>query len=186
MTAVIGVDGSYQCTGVCVWSGGKVRTFSVTTESGVARAFRQVIIADAVMRWVLPQSMTVAVVEDVFYSPRNARTSLELQGLHDVLVYEFVRRGVRVGVPTARACKSFATQNGNASKTQMTAAARSLLGIKTANHNEDDALWLAMMGVVEIGGTLNGWPPDPAPKTVASSSEKVRWVGGRPDKLERY
>jgi Holliday junction resolvasome RuvABC endonuclease subunit len=162
-----------------------VRTFSVATESGLARAYRQIRIVDAVMPWVLPGSTTIAIVEDVFYSPRNARTSLELQGLHDVLVYEFVRRGVCVGVPTARACKAFATQHGNASKKQMTEAARSLLGVKTANHNEDDGLWLAMMGVAEIGGTLNGWPPDPAPVTVAGSLEKVKWVGGRPDKLER-
>lgn len=194
MATVIGIDPSFTCTGVCVWVNGLVKTFSVTTETGLARAYRETTIVDSVMRWALPGT-AAAIVEGVYANKFGGRTSLDLAGLHDVLVYEFTRRKIPVGIPANNSNKKFATGSGKATKGDMVAYARAPLGVTVANHNEADALWLAMMGVVSMGGQLNGWPPrsedlrSDHPIMVANQLNradalaKIDWVGGWPGLL---
>ena len=192
MVTVIGVDPSLQCTGVCVWVDGRVKTFSVKTSTDDHRVVRETRIAEAVLPYVDPRVPMLAIVEGV-YQGGFGRTSLDLAGLHDVLVYEFHRRGVRIGVPAAKSVKLFATQNGNANKKDMVAFARTHLAVFVANHNEADALWMAAMGVVAMGGQVhNSWPPiSDEPEYVAEQRvrahalSKVTWIGGEPGLLLR-
>lgn len=188
--AIIGLDPSFTCTGVAVWTDNGVKTFSVKTKAGQARAHREMAIVDAVMPWVVCRPIAAAMVEGVFASRFGGRTSLDLAGLHDVLVYEFARRGIPVGEPQATSNKRFATLNGDASKKDMVAAAKALLGITVANHNEADALWLAVMGLVAMGGQLNNWPPrSDHPLSVANQKvredclRQIGWVGRHPGLL---
>lgn len=196
MVMVIGVDPSFTCTGVCVWVDRRVQTFSVRTNSDDPRVVRQTHIAARVMEQVdvmhlsYPSVEVMGMVEAV-YQGGFGRTSLDLAGLHDVLVYEFHRRGIRVGTPSPRALKKFATQDGNANKRRMVNEARIALGITVGNDNEADALWLAAMGVVAMGGqVINSWPHAPdhplAVKDQQSRADtlaKVTWIGGEPGPL---
>lgn len=191
MVLVLGVDPSLTCTGLCVWHDGRVQTGSIRTRPEDLRVHRQTRIADEVMRHVNPLVPVLAIIEAV-YQGGFGRTSLDLAGLHDVLVYEFVRRGVRVGVASPKAVKLFATNNGNARKAAMVAEARALLGVTTKNDNEADALWMATMGVVAMGGQVNGWPQraDHPPAVAAQKRRedtlaKVTWIGGEPGLLLR-
>lgn len=183
MTVVLGVDLAFTCTGVGVRRDDGVLTFSVRTPADVARVFREMRIVDMVMPWVDLTQPMLCMVEAV-YQGRFGRTSLDLSGLHDVLVYEFVRRGIRVGVVSPKTLKSFATGGGAASKKEMLAAAQASLGVKCANHNEADGLWLATMGVVAMGGTINGWPTE-ADENRAHALDQVTWIGGPPGLLLR-
>jgi Holliday junction resolvasome RuvABC endonuclease subunit len=158
MRTVIGVDPSLSCTGVAVWRNGSVRTFSVkTSPDDGPRVVREMIICAAIMPWV--RGATSSMVEAVYQQKLRGRTSLDLAGLHDVLVYGLHARGVPVGVAAPTSVKQFATCNGRASKVQMVDDAEALLGIKVGDHNQADALWLATMEVVARGGQVNGWPP---------------------------
>lgn len=190
MAVVIGIDPSYTATGVCIWENGYVKTFTVKTAAGMARVHRQRHIVEQVL--VYAPMTTATLIEGVYASRFGGRTSLDLAGLHDVLVYEFTRLGIPVGVPGIKGNKAFATGNGNADKKAMVAAARTLLGVIVANHNEADALWLATMGAVDMGGHTNLWPPRSShPDVVAAQRKrtanlaKIAWVGGiKPDMLE--
>jgi len=150
MTTVIGIDPSYSCTGVAVWVDGDVRTFSVRTSPTLPRVQRQHAIASDVVACLDPTEPTVCVIEGVYQSGFG-RVSLDLAGLHDVLVYEFVRYGARVGVVAAKSAKLFATGDGAADKKAMLLAAKLLLGRQVSNHNEADALWFMTMGVYWMG-----------------------------------
>lgn len=118
----------------------------------------------------------MGVVEGVYASKFNLKTSLQLAGLHDILLYQFTRRGYTVGVPAAKSAKKFATGNGNASKAGMFSAAREHLGITVGNHDEADALWLCAMGVYTIGGHINHWAAPAVPTA-------IDWIPGRPGQL---
>lgn len=141
-TTVIGIDPSFTCTGVCLWIDGRVHTFSIKTPAHTPRVYREQTVVDTVMQWVVPETTVVAVIEGVYLNRFVGRTSLDLAGLHDVLVYEFARRAHPVGVPANKSNKLFATGNGNADKKAMVAAAKRVLGVVVANDNEADALWL--------------------------------------------
>lgn len=183
MATVVGVDPSFACTGVALWVNGRVRTFSIKTSAALSRAHREIAIVDALAEQMRPTTVAT-LVEDVYQSPggMRGRTSLDLAGLHDCIVTSLVRKNIPVGIPTAKGCKSFATQNGNASKAEMVQAALQLLGVSVANHNEADALWLAMMGVVSLGGTLNHWPATTDRNRTAVLA-KIRWISGHPGTL---
>lgn len=199
MNTVIGVDPSMTRTGVAVWHNGKVSTYSINTSTGDGpRVARERIILGRIMPWVglrephgegwpewSPDATSVtAVVEAVHMVPqKRGRTSLDLAGLHDVIVYGFHARRVPVAVVVPQHLKQFATANGAANKAAMVEAARALLGISVTNHDEADALWAMALGVVCGGGRINEWPPVPKQgwgqadaDRLAGLCSKVQWI----------
>lgn len=179
MRTVIGVDPSFTCTGVAVWQEGRVATFHIRTEPKHGpRVVRERMIAKEVYRWISYEpGQTLAVVEAVHLSRQKVgRTSLDLAGLHDVLVYGFHARGIPVGVARPQCGKILATGKGNASKADMVHACADEFGLTVTNDDEADAAWLMAAGVVSGGGTVNGWPPT-WDKARAAQLRKIQWVG---------
>lgn len=158
-------------------------TFNVrTTPDTGPRVARERVIAKEVMRWIsYAPGETLALVEAVHMSRnKTGRTSLDLAGLHDVLVYSFYTRGITVGVARPQCGKILATGKGNASKADMVVACANEFGLTVANDDEADAAWLMAAGVVSGGGTINGWPST-WDKTRAAQLTKIDWVGLLPD-----
>lgn len=190
MRTVIGVDPSLSCTGVALWREGEVSTFSVKTKPVYGpRVVRERVIVERVLSWVpiLRQNRehtTLIMIEAVFLQRLRGRTSLDLAGLHDVLVYAFNGLHIPVGVVAPTSLKQFATRDGRASKETMVADAKALMGVETENDNEADALWLAAMGVVAGGGRVNHWPPR-SDHPIALNNQRLRaevlshvdWIG---------
>lgn len=138
------------------------------------------------MQWANPDDNLLLMLEAV-YQGKFGRTSLDLAGLHDIIVYEAIRRNATVGVVSPKSGKAFATRSGGASKQDMVEHAEVMLGVDVANHNEADALWFAMMGVVALGGHHNQWPPQSEhPIAVANQKaraeilDKLTWIPSRP------
>jgi Holliday junction resolvasome RuvABC endonuclease subunit len=191
VTTVVGIDPSFTCTGICVWVNGTVRTTSVRTKPTGPRVYREKRIVDSVSQYLNPDDTLVVLIEAV-YNSTYGRVSLDLAGLHDVLVYEAISKRATVGVVPAKSAKAFATQKGDASKQDMVDYARMLLGVEVANHNEADALWFATMGVVAMGGHHNHWPPQSDhPVAVANQKNrlenlsKVTWIPSAPTEMLR-
>lgn len=187
MTTVVGIDPSFTCTGVAVWVDGNVLTSSVRTKPTAPRVYRETRIVDSVMQWVNPDDTPLVVMLEAVYQGKYGRISLDLAGLHDVLVYECIRKQATVGVVPAKSAKAFATQKGDATKEDMVEYSKTLLGVDVANHNEADALWFAVMGVVALGGHHNHWPPrSDHPISVANQQKrtdnlsKVTWIPSAP------
>jgi Holliday junction resolvasome RuvABC endonuclease subunit len=173
VTTVLGIDPSYDFTGIAVHASGGVRTLSVRTHPNAPRWQRQRTIADAVIPWLDPDEPTTCIVEGV-YIGGFGRTSLDLAGMHDVIIYELmrVRPDTRIGIVAARSAKLFATGSGKATKADMVTAAKILLGITVKNHNEADALWLATMGLYSLGRAETLASPERG-ETV----NKIQWIG---------
>jgi Holliday junction resolvasome RuvABC endonuclease subunit len=92
-------------------------------------------------------------------------------GLRGVLLYGFDARGVPVAMVNPTTLKVYATGGGRSDKAEMTTAARAQFGVRIANDNEADALWLLRMGLDHY---RDGDTGSVDPKSQAACA-RVRW-----------
>lgn len=163
MTAVVGLDLSLTSSGLARITWGRDRTTVVETttrgEAGVTTLADPVARCEALHRlktaivdWVHPSDLVV--VEKLVPNPASKSTN-ERAGLWFLVVSTLVYRGVRVVELHPSTLKRYATGRGNDPKSEMRAAARTWWPeAVTMTSDEDDALWLASVGMHLLDGPL--------------------------------
>jgi hypothetical protein len=134
---VMGIDPSLNATGVCLPD---ERLFTITCESewGDRRLGR---IRD-VIRTYAP-GVDLAVIEDKVHASFSASVLGMVQG---VIRLELMDQGIPYVLVSAKTLKKYATDNGNADKKLMIAAARRRAGLIIKDDNQCDAWWLRTAG----------------------------------------
>jgi Holliday junction resolvasome RuvABC endonuclease subunit len=183
VTTVIGIDPSLSALGLAVWQSGRPLQLLTVREPAWSTACPAHVLperCDRISRrvtgWVEATGPTLAVIEGIIKpSEEQARgmSTLDIARLRGVIECDLFR----VGVPIVRihpsTLKAYAVKGG-ATKAQMLAAARAVLGARypVANDNEADAFWLFAMAAHQYGRrvvpatpqrlrslrTVTGWP----------------------------
>lgn len=175
VTTVIGIDPALTATGIAAWRDGRLATHTVYTDPKRAVEERMRFIVANVVAAVTRRTF---IVMEAPYVTANGDTSMKLAGLHYVLRYALVGRGVPFGVLRPGQLKQFATGNGGASKEEMVSMARAAygpgagLGMGSWNpaetsterlSHEADALWCLAAGL-HHGYTHNALPREIGPR----------------------
>jgi Holliday junction resolvasome RuvABC endonuclease subunit len=162
MVTLLGLDLSLSATGVAVWRTGQGLRLQTIREPGwdeVCPAWRIparcVRIADRIMEMVEPAGRTVAVIEGLIKpsaEQMRGTSTLDIAQLRGAVETELVRAGVPFTHIYPSTLKAYAV-HGKATKDDMVAAARSVLGAAypVGNGDEADAFWLAAMGLHQYG-----------------------------------
>lgn len=149
MTAVLGLDLSLTATGWAVWRpDGTYDVGRFGAPSGPPLGARLESYLSEFLA-VLDKGADLVVVEDL---PRTVRYGgVEGGHVHAVTRLELWRRGLPVLLLPPASLKKFATGKGDAGKDLMLVEAVRRLGYEGSDHNEADALWLAVAGICHDG-----------------------------------
>jgi Holliday junction resolvasome RuvABC endonuclease subunit len=162
LTAAVGLDLSLTSSGLAriTWGPGTVVTETwhrgvggLTTITDPAERCRVLHgLKTDIVDWVAPCDLVV--VEKLVPNPASRSTN-ERAALWYLVVSALVSRGVRVAELHPSTLKVYATGRGDAKKPDMRAAARAAWPeVVTSCSDEDDALWLAGVGVHLLDGPL--------------------------------
>jgi Holliday junction resolvasome RuvABC endonuclease subunit len=163
VTAVVGLDLSLTSSGLARITWGRDRTVVTETwhrgEAGVTtlpdpadRCTALHRLKADIVEWAHPAHLVV--VEKLVPNPVSRSTN-ERAALWYLTVSALVSRGSSVVEVHPGTLKRYATGRGGAPKQEMRAAAKANFpGVVTACSDEDDALWLAALGVQVLDGPL--------------------------------
>lgn len=162
MTAVVGLDLSLTGSGLAriAWSSQarvvdtrRIGLAGITTMSDPtdrARALHG--LKTGIVEWAYPADLVV--VESMVPNPVSRSTN-ERGALWYLVVLALLNRQVRVEYVHPGTLKRYGAGTGDAGKPAMRAAAREAFpDVVTSSPDEDDALWLAGIGVHMLGGPL--------------------------------
>jgi Holliday junction resolvasome RuvABC endonuclease subunit len=150
----MGLDLSLNATGVFLADG---RAMTVKFKDAAHGDNRLCIIRDTVRRF-LPVTDLV-VIEDKLHSTYQAATLGMVQG---VIRTELMDHGVPYALVPPKTLKKYATDNGNADKALMVAAALEQAGLRFKDDNQCDAWWLQQAGHDHYGLPMSIPAPDQA------------------------
>lgn len=176
MPAILGLDPSLRATGLALPDGELVtiKTPSCATLDDKVERVRHIVGRVGVAAKIA----ALIVIEGPAFG-RNNQATHELAGLWWKLVVRLAEQGNQVAVLTPTQLKKFATGRGDADKgdpkkTQMRQAFRQHAGRDVADHNQVDAWWLRMAGLVHLGH------PDALslPAVQRDALAKVAWPEG--------
>ncbi|QBP29738.1 RuvC-like resolvase [Mycobacterium phage Typha] len=156
---IAGIDPSLTSAGIAAFRDGRVAKLTSVGRTGSSsedyddRSDRidyqsQLVVSS------LPRGVELVMIEGPAYDA-NYGSQFDRAGL-----WHFIYRRLKIArVPTVvvppTVAKKFATDNGNASKKLMTAAAREVWhDLRIRNGDEADALWIGAYGVAEVGDWL--------------------------------
>lgn len=134
---IIGIDPSLNATGVCLPD---ERLFTITCKTDWGDQ-RLTYIRDVIRAHAMGADM--AVIEDKVHASFSAGPLGMVQG---VIRTELMDQGIPYALVSAKTLKKYATDNGNADKKDMMAAARRRAGLIIKDDNQCDAWWLRTAG----------------------------------------
>ena len=170
---VVGLDLSLAATGLCNDDGPGVITYRMPHDATHYDRAHRLKTIGVHIDW-MTRDADVVVIE----SPFNSKfSSWQLGELHGVVKVTLLQRRVPFQMIAPKQLKKFATNNGNAAKEQVLAAAIRDLDYGGHDNNEADALWLRHMGLawylhVSEGDVI-------APKYRLEVVRSIRWVAPR-------
>ena len=151
---VIGIDPGLSSTGVGIVSGHgvKVRSHafgSIHTSSSTSLACRLDRIHGKLLELLQQEKPDRLVIEDVFSLKEYPKSGIILGQVSGVILLAGYQAGVTAAQIPVREAKQVLTGNGNAAKSQLEKAVRSLLQIDTPirPYHASDALGLALIGL---------------------------------------
>ncbi len=154
MTKIIGIDPGLADTGIGIVEGsaGCVQRYafgSIGTDSGQAVAHRLDRIYTRLSSVFVEESPDLVVVEDAFSLPENPRSGITLGKVCGVVLLSACRAGIPVVEVAVREAKQVLTGNGRASKEQLEASVRHILGRTDPIRpfHASDAVALALVGL---------------------------------------
>lgn len=140
---IIGIDPSYTATGIAGAKGATTIKWLLEGRERLVEAYDYM--------WITALTADLVVIEG--YSHGSGYNSHKMGELGGAIRVAMMQRGTPFLDVQPTTLKKYATGKGNASKPDMVAAARDLLGYEGKRHDEADAMWLR-----QIGGKLHGQP----------------------------
>jgi len=161
---IMGVDPSLSATGMCL-PDNRVLTIKCKSDWGDDRLL---LIRNVLRRFVIETRPQLVVMEDKLHSTYSAASLGMVQG---VVRAELLDHSVQYVLVSPKTLKKFATDNGNADKDAMIAAARRRAGMIFKDDNQCDAWWLRQAGLDHYG-----LPTDIAPdRNLSLALGVVKW-----------
>jgi crossover junction endodeoxyribonuclease RuvC len=190
MFKVVGIDPGLAATGIGIVSGRGVAVAGysfgcIQTSKSTCLSQRLDHIFSRLMQLFTAETPELVVVEDVFSLKEYPKSGICLGQVSGVVLLAAARTGLSAVQVPVREAKQALTGNGNASKAQLEAAVRRLLGhpsLIRPSHSAD-ALGLAIIGLYRYGGrpgpraAPNGGVPGPHGRPTPSPLKRHR-VGG--------
>jgi crossover junction endodeoxyribonuclease RuvC len=178
MFKVVGIDPGLAATGIGIVSGRGVAVAGysfgcIQTSKSTCLSQRLDHIFSRLMQLFTTETPELVVVEDVFSLKEYPKSGICLGQVSGVVLLAAARTGLSAVQVPVREAKQALTGNGNASKAQLEAAVRRLLGHPSPirpSHSAD-ALGLAIIGLYRYGGR-------PGPRAALNGG--VRGPHGRP------
>lgn len=141
---IVGLDLSLTSTGIARLDTHGTELFTAALKPGDRRDWaRRDWILDAINEHL--DGAVLAVVEGIAYGARFGKPH-ERAGLWWLVANRVRHRGLELATAAPKSVKAYATDNGDATKKQMVAAARRSFPLFDGGNDEADALWLAEMG----------------------------------------
>ena len=159
MFKVVGIDPGLAATGIGIVSGRGVAVAGysfgcIHTSKSTCLSQRLEHIFSRLMQVFTAEAPDLVVVEDVFSLKEYPKSGISLGQVSGVVLLAAARTGLSAVQVPVREAKQALTGNGNASKAQLEAAVRRLLGHPSLIRpfHSADALGLAIIGLYRCGG----------------------------------
>jgi len=159
MFKVVGIDPGLSATGIGIVSGRGVAVDGysfgcIHTSKSTRLSHRLDHIFSRLMQVFTAEAPDLVVIEDVFSLREYPKSGISLGQVSGVVLLAAARTGLSTVQVPVREAKQALTGNGNASKAQLEAAVRRLLGHPSLIRpfHSADALGLAIIGLYRCGG----------------------------------